>query len=143
MKAKEILDERTKHLVFIGASVGSGCRPCTKYHVNKSLESRFTMDEIDKIISQAISVRDMATRNLESFVKNKFPEVESVPGIDENTERSDILVGIATSYAVNFHPGFLKYKSLAQKTGITDEELTEILRISAAVSEKARSLLIE
>jgi AhpD family alkylhydroperoxidase len=142
MKEKEILDQREKHIVFIGASIGSGCRPCTKYHVTKSLEDGFTDDEIHKILSLAISVRDMATRNMKSFAMNKFPEAESGLEIQESLNRNDILVGLAASYCINFHPGFSKYKSFAQKNGINDEELSEILKISGAVSDKARSLLI-
>jgi AhpD family alkylhydroperoxidase len=143
MKEKEILDERDKHLVFLGASIGSGCRPCTKYHVVKSLEAGFTDNEISKIITMAISVRDLATRNLESFVINKFPEAEPRLGIKENLSRDEIIVDLAVSYTVNFHPGFLEYKKLAQKSGLNEEQLSEILKFSLAVSDKARSLLME
>lgn len=143
MKEKEILEEHDKHLVFLGASIGSGCRPCTKYHVMKSLEAGFTAIEIDKIISMATSVRDMATRNLESFVANNFPEAEPEPEIKENLDRNEILVDLAASFTVNFHQGFLKYKTLAQKAGLSEEVISEILKYSRAVSDKARSLLVE
>jgi len=143
MKEKDILNQHDKHLVFLGASIASGCWPCTKYHVMRSLEAGFTDNEIDKIISMAITVRNMATRTLDSFVKNKFPELEPGPGIQETLSRDEILVDLAASFTVNFHPGFLEYKKLAQKTGFTEEELSEILKFSQAVSDKARSLLIE
>jgi hypothetical protein len=83
----------------------------------------------------------MATRNMQSFALNKFPETESGPEIQENLNRNDILVALASCYCINFHPGFSKYRSFAQKAGINDEELSEILKISGAVSDKARSLL--
>lgn len=143
MKEKEILDQHDKHLVFLGASIGSGCRPCTKYHYMKSLEAGFTENNINRFISMAISVRDIATRNLESFVINKFPETEPESGIQKNLNRDEILVGLATSYTANFHPGFLIYKNMAQKSGLNKEQLSEILKFSQAVSDKARSILIE
>jgi AhpD family alkylhydroperoxidase len=142
MNEKEILDQRDKHLVFLAASVGSGCRPCTKYHVNQSLGEGFSEDEIKKVLTLAISVRDTATRKFEAFAFNGFSEADTKTETLVNADRSEIIICLAASYCINCNPVFQRYLTLARKTGIGEEAISEILRFSGAVSEKARSLLV-
>jgi AhpD family alkylhydroperoxidase len=142
MNEKEILDQRDKHLVFLAASVGSGCRPCTKYHVTKSLEDGFSEAEIKKVLSLAITVRDTATRKFETFAFNNFAEADSVTETSVNADRSEIIICLAASYCMNCNPVFQKYLTLGRKSGISEDAINEILRFSGAISEKARSLLV-
>lgn len=137
----EFLDRRDTHLVFLAASVGSGCRPCTKYHVTKSLEDGFSDEEIIKILSLAIAVRDTATRKLESYALNNFTESDSGSETIVNTDKSEIIICLASSYCINCNTLFQKYLTIARKIGISEEAISEILRISVVISDKARSLL--
>jgi AhpD family alkylhydroperoxidase len=140
MKEDDILNKKEKTIVLLAASIASGCQPCTKYHIERGLEYGFTEEEIGKIVVLAISVRDKATRNMESFAHNK--EAESGTGIEEDLDRNDILVGIAASYSINFQTGYSTYLSIGKKRGMSNRELSEIIIISRAVTDKARSLLI-
>ena len=47
-----MLDERTKELIAIGASVCAHCQPCLTYHVNKAREAGID----DESIRAAIAV---------------------------------------------------------------------------------------
>ncbi len=140
MKEEDILNKKEKTVVLIAASIASGCQPCTKYHIERGLETGFTEDEIRKVVVLGISVRDKATRYMESFALNK--EAETRTEIQEDLDRSDLLVGIAASYSINFQIDYSIYLSIGKKRGMSDRELSEIIIMSRAVSDKARSLLI-
>ena len=140
MKEEGILNKKEKTVVLLASSIASGCLPCTKYHIERSLESGFTEDEIRKIVVLAISVRDKATRYMESFALNK--EAESGTAIQKNLDRNDILAGIAASYSINFQTDYSIYLSIGKKRGMSDSELSEIIIMSRAVSDKAKSFLI-
>ena len=140
MKEEDILNKKEKTVVLLAASIASGCQPCTKYHIERGLETGFTEDEIRKVVVLAISVRDKATRYMESFAHNK--EAETRTEIQEDLDRNDILVGIAASYSINFQIDYSIYLSIGKKRGMSDRELSEIIIMSRAVSDKARSLLI-
>jgi AhpD family alkylhydroperoxidase len=140
MKDEGILNQKEKELVYLSASVASGCQPCTEYHIGKSREAGFTENEIHEILLMALSVRDMATRNMESFILNK--KVDGEIGITGNLNRDDILIGLAAGYSVNYKSGFARYAKMGQKIGIGDHELYEIIKMSGAVADKARSLLL-
>ena len=51
-----MLDEKTKELIAVGASITANCHPCIKYHVGKAREMEIAEDEIQ----QAIEVGKMA-----------------------------------------------------------------------------------
>jgi hypothetical protein len=77
---------------------------------------------------------------MESFALNK--EAETGTEIQEDLDRNDILVGIAASYSINFQIDYSIYLGIGKKRGMSNRELSEIIIISRAVSDKARSLLI-
>lgn len=51
------MDEKTKELIAIGASVTANCVPCLKYHVEKAREIEASDDEIHTAVSVGRMVR--------------------------------------------------------------------------------------
>jgi len=49
-KESESMDEKTKEMIAIGASVGAHCQPCLEYHVAKGRDVGLTDDEIREAI---------------------------------------------------------------------------------------------
>jgi len=45
------VDERTKELVAIGASVGSHCQPCLAYHIDKARDSGVANGDIQEAVN--------------------------------------------------------------------------------------------
>ena len=60
------LNVKEKELVNIGASVATGCKPCTDFHFKKVRDAGATDGEIKKTISYAMVVRDSAKEIMES-----------------------------------------------------------------------------
>ena len=59
------MDDRTKKLVAIGASVGANCHPCLEYHLGKALEMGIAEAEIAEAVDAAKAVRKGAAASLD------------------------------------------------------------------------------
>ncbi len=65
------MDDKTRELIAIGASVGAHCQPCLRYHVNKAREVGLT----DDAIREAIAVGHMVERGAMSAMREFSEEL--------------------------------------------------------------------
>lgn len=65
MKAE--IDEQTKELIAIGASIGAHCQPCLTYHVAKAKELGLDADLISAAIDVGYIVQTGATVAMQEF----------------------------------------------------------------------------
>ena len=61
------LTAKEKELVNIGASVATGCKPCTDYHFKKVRQAGASDEEIKDAITYAMLVRDSAKEIMENY----------------------------------------------------------------------------
>ena len=61
------MDDRTKKLLAVGASVGANCHPCLEYHVGRALESGIDRSEIMEAVEVAKGVRRGATASMDKL----------------------------------------------------------------------------
>lgn len=61
------MDERTKELIAIGASVGAHCQPCLTYHVTKARELGIDEDSIRAAIETGHMVEKGAMSSMRKF----------------------------------------------------------------------------
>jgi AhpD family alkylhydroperoxidase len=73
------MDERTKELIAIGASVGAHCQPCLTWHVEKARE----MGIDDETIRAAIETGHMVEKGAMSSMR-KFSDTILSPKVDAN-----------------------------------------------------------
>ena len=59
------MDERTKKLIAVGASVGANCHPCLEYHVGKAREFGIDRGEIMEAVETAKAVRGGAAASMD------------------------------------------------------------------------------
>ncbi len=59
------MDERTKRLIAVGASVGANCHPCLEYHTGKAREMGIEPAEIGQAVEVAKAVRGGATASMD------------------------------------------------------------------------------
>jgi AhpD family alkylhydroperoxidase len=69
------MDERTKELIAIGASVGAHCQPCLTYHVEKARELGID----DEQIRAAIETGHMVEKGAMSAMRKFSVSVLDVP----------------------------------------------------------------
>jgi AhpD family alkylhydroperoxidase len=63
-----ILDDRTKSLIAVGASVTANCQPCLELHVGKARENGADEQQIKMAIEVAKSVRKGSEVKMEQFI---------------------------------------------------------------------------
>jgi len=61
------MDERTKKLVAVGASVGANCHPCLEYHIGKARELGIQCGEIREAVEAAKAVRGGAAASMDKL----------------------------------------------------------------------------
>jgi len=66
---KEEMDERTKELIAIGASIGAHCQPCLTYHVGKAKELGIDADLIRAAMDVGHMVEKGAMTAMREFAK--------------------------------------------------------------------------
>lgn len=59
------MEERTKKLIAVGASVGANCHPCLEYHVGKAREFGIDRNEIMEAVEAAKAVRGGAAASMD------------------------------------------------------------------------------
>ena len=59
------MDERTKKLIAVAASVGANCHPCLEYHIGKARELGIQCSEIREAVEAARAVRGGATAGID------------------------------------------------------------------------------
>jgi len=72
------MDDRTKKLLAVGASVGANCHPCLEYHVGRALEAGLGRSEIMEAVEVAKGVRRGATASMDKLalqlLGNELPQ---------------------------------------------------------------------
>ncbi len=61
------MDERTKKLIAVGASVGANCHPCLEYHVGKALDAGIDKDEILEAVEVGKAVRQGSAASMDKL----------------------------------------------------------------------------
>jgi AhpD family alkylhydroperoxidase len=61
------VDERTRKLIAVGASVGANCHPCLEYHIGKARELGIECSEIMEAVEAAKAVRGGAAASMDKL----------------------------------------------------------------------------
>ena len=76
------MDEQTKKLIAVGASVGANCHPCLEHHVGKALEFGIDRNKIMETINIAKAVRQGAASSMDklamTLIQNRLPSTSGV-----------------------------------------------------------------
>lgn len=64
----EHLDERTKELVGIAASVAGHCRPCFLYHFKEATKLGISIAEIHEVVKCANSISAAGDRGMNEYI---------------------------------------------------------------------------
>lgn len=138
---ESILTQNERQMINLGISITGGCRPCTKYHVRKCMESGLTDDFISYVIEKAEQVSTQAVKVLTAkafkTLNRKITTEFIVPGEKDN--ETDILIGLAISYTLNSTVLLGEYLNYAKDMGISREKISEIMAISKFIFQKAKS----
>jgi len=140
---KMSLTNKEIELVYLGASIGAGCKPCTSYHFQKAKEVGASDKEIKTTITVSINIRDAAKKEMENHTMKLLGTTtqDDVNKDNLNPDRLNVLVSIGSAFTVNCTSTLNNYFALGKSFGITNEDLNNILRATKLVKMKAASFV--
>ena len=132
---------REKELVAIGISVAAGCKPCTDHHVAVARKARASDEEIRQATAGAFIVRRRATDIMETYALAHLGENRDVAGFGSlgQSNRMTALVCLGAAFAVNCVASLEHHLAVAEKAGVTEDEIEQIMTLAAFIKQKAAS----
>lgn len=67
-KEVKVVDDKTRELVAVGASITAGCQFCLKYHADKARKNGATEDEVMEAIAVAKTVIGGGATEMDRFL---------------------------------------------------------------------------
>jgi AhpD family alkylhydroperoxidase len=133
------LTVKEKELVNIGASVATGCKPCTDYHFKKVRQAGATDEEIKDAITNAMLVRDSAKEIMENYGLQQMETAKEEDDAEyvEGTTRIKELVSVAAAFAVNCTTNLKRHMAAARAVGITEGEIESVLNSASFIQGEA------
>lgn len=135
------ITQKEKELAAVGMSVATGCKPCTDFHVKAARKSGASDAEIKQAMSDAVAVRRGATEVMEAYGLAHLGEGH--PGADPDrigtTTRVKELVCIGAAFGVNCVSTLKAHLEAAESVGISHDEITTVVKLSAFIKGKAAS----
>jgi len=64
-----MLDENTRELIAVGASISANCYPCIKYHVEKAREMNIAEEDIRQAVDVGKKVRKGAAGQMDKLLQ--------------------------------------------------------------------------
>ena len=111
------MEEKTKELIAIGASVGAHCQPCLSYHVNKAKE--LGIEEADRTNS----------------VENLGQEATCAAGCDCNADGSGGRVRWITGIVILIVAGGLVARAMIKDNGTKNQRDKTTFAVVAATAD--------
>jgi AhpD family alkylhydroperoxidase len=135
------ITSKEKELAAVGISIAAGCKPCTDFHVKKVRELGASDGEVKQAMIDALSVRRGAADIMEAygFVRLGGPKPTAPPERVGATDRVKELVCIGAAFGVNCVSSMKSHLEAAESVGISHEDITTIVKLSAFIKGKAAS----
>ena len=135
------MSPKDKELVAIGISVAAGCKPCTDHHVSVARKARATDDEIRSAIGNALEIRRRAADIMEFHALAHLGEKRETRGLDSvgQGRRVEALTALGAAYAVNCVTSLERQLAAAEQSGISREDISEIVKLAVFIKRKAAS----
>ncbi len=135
-KEDPVLSEKEQEIIAVGASIASGCLPCTKFHLRVAASVGAGAGEILQAVADAVRVRNAASERMARA--GGLPPTGEVQAIPEPAGGPSLvreLVAIAAAYAVNCSKGLEAHMTAARALGATDQQMFVAIKIACAVRD--------
>jgi len=139
------LSEKEMEIIAVGASVASGCLPCTKFHLRVAASSGANTDEIQGAVREAIRVRLAATEIMAKaggLPPDAIPHAAPLADGDGSLIRH--LVAISAASTIRCATSLETHIGAARALGASNRQLAAALeiarRIKAVAGQKAKSV---
>jgi AhpD family alkylhydroperoxidase len=142
MKGHSMITETEKALIAVGASVASGCQPCTEHTVALARTAGAGERSLALAVETALAVRGSATRTMDRWAaqcQGTRPPLD--PAFHTENRRIAELAAVAASFAVNSVPDLEAHLEAARECGATPEEIQITIGMSRLIKKTAEEKL--
>lgn len=131
------LSEKDGEIIAVGASVASGCLPCTKFHIRAASLAGASEAEILQAVRDATRVRRVATEIM-AKAGGLHPDDACQSAMDSET-RVPIreLVSISAAYAINCATSLEAHLEAARALAATDRQVFSAIEIACGIRDVA------
>jgi AhpD family alkylhydroperoxidase len=77
------LDEKTRELVALSASLAGNCLPCLKYHYKKCRELGIAVEDLDETLEMAKTVKETPIKRIYDLAASLLERAEHEDEIDD------------------------------------------------------------
>lgn len=134
------LTSEEKELVYIGASISAGCRPCANYHIKKALDLKIQNHEIINATNITIALLDSSKSSMHDLVLSILKE-SSINGydiVDVAPSRIEELISISSAFVINSTLILKKHISAARSLGISEKDIQTVLDSALMIKNQAQ-----
>ncbi len=135
-----VLNDKEREFVAIGAAIGAGCRPCTRYHVKAAVKAGISEDDVRLAVRDAEVVRIEVVTSIAEYANRLLGRGRrDGERLCSPAEPSQALTQIGAATGGN--AGYLLDSLLvrARGLGLTSEALGEAVGIATKVKGVAAS----
>ncbi len=131
-----MLSDKDRELISIGASIATGCQPCTNFHLHAARIAGASEADIRQAVQDALSVCRHATDVMTQVAAQHAVVSVADTHRPENPLISE-LVSISAAWAVNSVADLEPHVATAQRLGATEGQILTAIKIAEAVKRTA------
>jgi AhpD family alkylhydroperoxidase len=133
-----VLSEQDQEIIAVGASIASGCLPCTRFHLRAAARAGASEEEIRLAVSDATSVRMAATAIMARA--GGWSPAAAEPSIPDLAPAGFLLrelVAVSAAYAINCATNLKEHMAAARDLGASDRQIFKALEIACRIKDVA------
>ena len=133
------LSEEQMELVAIGASIGSGCRPCLDYHLKAGAEVGLSAERLSRAAASAEQAAAEAAEAMRAYLRARLAaEPKEVLPV----QLDDALASFGAALGANDLPNIERHLLAALELGAWPPQLIQAIEVSRAVKERATQIYV-
>jgi len=137
-RKRPALSEKDGEIIAVGASVASGCLPCTKFHIRAASLSGASEGELLDAVREATRVRRAATAIMAKA--GGLSPAEAGQSVAESGEARSLireLVAISAAYAISCATTLEAHLEAARALGATGRQMFAAIEIACRIRDVA------
>jgi len=142
---KETLTEVEKALAYAGASVVSGCMPCTRFHIKKCKSLGIPDKDIEDAIIYSTEISASALDNMKKYGLRQLQSDLPPPGkagIQKvEHDKMKVIVSLTAAYVSGNTHEFRNYLKSGREFDLTIDDLLTITDIAWIIKDKGQEQL--
>ncbi len=144
MEIDDVLPEKERALIALGASIGAGCQPCTAYHLRAARAAGACDRGLSLAVETALAGRQSATGAIDEWAERcQGGRLEVSAELRAQKRLIVELTSLATAVAVNSVPDLQEHLKAALESGANSAQIQVAIDIARHIKRTAEEKIEE